>query len=69
MSLPKYKDLNSLTNVVDIEKEIFLLQKSLFDLRIKRSTSQTIKPHLFTHAKRRLAQLKFKKSSLLNIKN
>jgi ribosomal protein L29 len=69
MSLPTYKDLNSLTNLSDIDKEIFLLQKSLFDLRIKRSTSQTIKPHLFTHAKRRLAQLKFKKFSLLNIKN
>ena len=69
MSLPTYKDLNVLTNIVDIEKEIFLLQKTLFDLRIKRSTSQTIKPHLFTHAKRRLAQLKFKKFSLLNIKN
>lgn len=69
MSLPTYKDLNSLTNITDIDKEIFLLQKSLFDLRIKRSTSQTIKPHLFTHAKRRLAQLKFKKFSLLNIKN
>jgi ribosomal protein L29 len=69
MSLPKYKDLNSLTNVVDIEKEIFLLQKSLFDLKIKRSTSQTIKPHLFTHAKRRLAQLKFKKFSLLKVNN
>ena len=68
MSLPKYKDLNSLTNVIDIDKEIFLLQKNLFDLRIKRSTSQTIKPHLFTHAKRRLAQLKIKKFSLLNIK-
>lgn len=68
MSLPKYKDLNSLTNIVDIDKEIFLLQKSLFDLRIKRSTSQTIKPHLFTHAKRRLAQLQFKKFSLLNVK-
>jgi ribosomal protein L29 len=69
MSLPKYKDLNSLTNVVDIEKEIFLLQKSLFDLKIKRSTSQTIKPHLFTHAKIRLAQLKFKKFSLLKVNN
>jgi ribosomal protein L29 len=69
MSLPTYKDLNVLTNIVDIEKEIFLLQKTLFDLRIKRSTSQTIKPHLFTHAKRRLAQLKFKKFSLLTIKN
>ena len=69
MSLPKYKDLNSLTNSADIDKEIFILQKSLFDLKIKRSTSQTIKPHLFIHAKRRLAQLKFKKFSLLKIKN
>lgn len=69
MTLPKYKDLNSLTNLMDIDNEIFILQKSLFDLKLKRSTNQTIKPHLFTHAKRRLAQLKFKKSSLLNIKN
>lgn len=69
MSLPKYKDLNTLVNIVDIEKEIFLLQKNLFDLKLKRSTNQTIKPHLFTHAKRRLTQLKFKKASLLNLKN
>ena len=69
MSLPKYKDLSSLTTIVDIEKEIFILQKSLFDLRIKRSTSQTVKPHLFLHAKRRIAQLKFKKSSLLKVEN
>jgi ribosomal protein L29 len=69
MSLPKYKDLGSLTTLVDIEKEIFILQKSLFDLRIKRSTSQTVKPHLFLHAKRRIAQLKFKKSSLLKVEN
>lgn len=69
MSLPKYKDLSSLTTLVDIEKEIFILQKSLFDLRIKRSTSQTVKPHLFLHAKRRIAQLKFKKSSLLKVEN
>ena len=61
MSLPKYKELDSLTNVVDIDNEIFLLQKNLFDLRIKRSTNQTSKPHLFTHTKRRIAQLKFKK--------
>jgi ribosomal protein L29 len=55
--------------VVDIEKEIFILQKSLFDLRIKKSTSQNVKPHLFLHAKRRIAQLKFKKSSLLKVEN
>lgn len=69
MSFPKNKELDSLTNIVDIEKEIFLLQKSLFDLKIKRSTSQAIKPHLFKHAKRRLAQLHFKKSSFIKINN
>ena len=68
MSLPKYKDLGSLTTLVDIEKEIFILQKNLFDLRIKKSNSQTVKPHLFKHAKRRLSQLKFKQSFLLNKK-
>ena len=36
MSLPKYKELDSLTNVVDIDKEIFLLQKNLFDLKLKK---------------------------------
>jgi ribosomal protein L29 len=68
MSLPKYKDLNTIINISEIEQEIFLLQKNLFDLRIKRSTSQAIKPHLFLHSKRRLAQLKFKKSFLLKTK-
>jgi large subunit ribosomal protein L29 len=67
MSLPKYNDLNSLINIGDIDQEIFLLQKNLFDLRIKRSTNQTNKPHLFTHTKRRIAQLKFKKSSLIKL--
>ena len=69
MSLPQYKELNSLNTISDIEKEIFILQKSIFDLRIKKSTSQNVKPHLFTHAKRRIAQLKFKKSSLLKKEN
>jgi ribosomal protein L29 len=67
MSLPKYKDLNGLTTISDIEQEIFNLQKNLFDLRIKKSTSQSVKPHLFLHAKRRIAQLKFKKSSLIKV--
>jgi large subunit ribosomal protein L29 len=68
MTLPKYKDLNNLVNISDIDKEIFLLQKNLFDLRIKRSTNQTNKPHLFTHTKRRIAQLKYKKSLLTKLK-
>ena len=65
MSLPKYKDLANLSTIVEIDKEIFLLQKNLFDLKVKKSTSQKIKPHLFVHAKRRLVHLKFKKSLLL----
>jgi large subunit ribosomal protein L29 len=64
MSFPKYKEVNSFENILDIDKEIFLLQKNLFDLRLKKSTSQSIKPHLFKHTKRRIAQLNFKKSSL-----
>ena len=67
MSLPKYSDLTNLTTIIDIDQEIFLIQKNLFDLRIKKATNQSIKAHLFKHAKRRSAQLKFKK--LILIKN
>lgn len=64
MSLPKYKELSVLKTIDEIDQEIFLLQKNLFDLRMKRSTNQNIKSHLFTHYKRRIAQLNFKKSSV-----
>jgi large subunit ribosomal protein L29 len=67
MTLPKYSDLTNLTTIIDIDQEIFLIQKNLFDLRIKKATNQSIKAHLFKHAKRRIAQLKFKK--LILIKN
>ena len=69
MSLPKYNDLSNLTTITDIDQEIFLIQKNLFDLRIKKATNQSIKVHLFKHAKRRIAQLKFKKVILLNQQN
>ena len=65
MSLPKYKDLSNLSTISDIDQEIYLLQRNLFDLRIKRATNQATKSHLFTHAKRRIAQLQFKKSLLI----
>ena len=54
MSLPKYKEIENVTTLNDLDQEIFVIQKDLFDLRLKRSTSQAIKPHLFKHAKRRL---------------
>ena len=69
MTLPKYKELDNLMTLVDIEKEIFLFTKNLFDLRMKKSTNQAVKPHLFVHTKRRLAQLKFKKMSFLKEKS
>ena len=65
MSLPKYSDLIKLETIADIDQEIFLLQKNLFDLRIKRSTNQSVKPHLFKHTKRRISQLKLKKSKVV----
>lgn len=65
MSFPKYQEVNLFTNILDIDKEIFILQKNLFDLRLKKSSSQSVKPHLFKHTKHRIAQLKFKKSILL----
>ena len=69
MALPKYKELENLVTLVEIEKEIFLFTKNLFDLRMKKSTNQSVKPHLFVHTKRRLAQLKFKKFKLSFSKN
>lgn len=69
MALPKYKELDNLKTLVDIEKEIFLFTKNLFDLRMKKSANQSVKPHLFVHTKRRLDQLKFKKLSLLKEKS
>jgi ribosomal protein L29 len=64
MALPKYKELNILNTANEIEKEIFLLEKNLLDLRIKRASNQKIKSHLFIHYKRRIAQLNLKKKHL-----
>lgn len=69
MALPNYKELTNFSNVEAIDEEIFLVQKNLFELRIKRSTNQSVKPHLFKHLKRRVAQLNFKKHTLLQLIN
>jgi large subunit ribosomal protein L29 len=65
MTLPKYKQINDINIVSKIDEEIYLLKKTLFDLRMKKATNQGLKPHLFTHTKRRIAQLNFKKKKLL----
>lgn len=64
MSLPIYSEIVEKRTFEEIEKEIFLIQKNLFDLRMKKATSQSISPHLFIHKKHRLAQLKFYHASL-----
>jgi ribosomal protein L29 len=65
MTLPKYSELIQITSLSKIDEEISILSKTLFDLRMKKSTNQGIKPHLFVHTKRRIAQLNFKKTILL----
>ena len=37
--------------------EILEVKKQLFDLRLKKATRQSFKPHLFKHNKRKVAQL------------
>ena len=64
MTLPKYKELEQLNTVLDIEKEISNSQKILFNLRMKIFTKGEKQYHLISHTKRRIAQLNFKKQSL-----
>jgi ribosomal protein L29 len=64
MSLPSYTEIQETKTLEEIEKEIFLLQKSLFELRFKRSNRKEIKSHLFVHAKRRIAQFQYKKAQI-----
>ncbi len=40
-----------------LTKEIVSTKKQLFELRLKKATRQSFKPHLFKHNKRRIAQL------------
>nr|YP_009732348.1 50S ribosomal protein L29 [Gracilaria textorii]QHS71022.1 50S ribosomal protein L29 [Gracilaria textorii] len=56
MALPKIKDIKHLTNS-EIHKKIIELKKEIFELKLKQTTRQNIKPHLFKHKKHQLAQL------------
>jgi large subunit ribosomal protein L29 len=64
MTLPKYKELNNFNTLEEVDNEIFLFQKKLFELKIEKATRRSNQSHLFTHIKHRIAQLKFKRSSL-----
>ena len=64
MTLSKYKDLDLINNKSLIDDELLILKKRLLELRMKKAALQVVKPHLFKDAKRRIAQLNFKKSGL-----
>ena len=57
MSLPKFTDILSLSNV-EISKAIIETESKLFDLRFKKATRQSLKSHEIKYAKRHLAHLK-----------
>ena len=56
MALPKIEDARSLEGD-DLAAEILAVKRELFQLRLEQATRRLEKPHLFKHAKHRLAQL------------
>jgi large subunit ribosomal protein L29 len=56
MAFLNFNELKSLDNE-SLTKEIIEIKKQLFDLRLKKATRQSFKPHLFKHKKRKVAQL------------
>lgn len=56
MSLPKIADARELSDE-KLAEEIIAVKKQLFQLRLQKATRQLQKPHLFKHARHRLAQL------------
>ena len=57
MGRPQFNDIISLSNT-QISEAIIQTEKELFNLRFKKATRQSFKPHEIKNAKRRLAQLK-----------
>jgi large subunit ribosomal protein L29 len=56
MPLPKISEARELTDE-QLTEEIIAVKKQLFQLRLQKATRQLDKPHLFRHARHRLAQL------------
>lgn len=76
---PKFKEVSQLNSLRQIDEEIYLAQKTLFELKIHLVNSRERakkkindpsfgfdkKPHYFIFLKRRLAHLKYQQSLLL----
>ena len=56
MALPKIADARNLSEE-ELAEEILAVKRELFQLRLEQATRRLEKPHLFKHAKHRLAQL------------
>ena len=56
MPLPKISEARKLSDE-KLAEEILAVKKELFQLRLQKATRQLEKPHLFRHARHRLAQL------------
>ncbi len=56
MAFLNFSELKSLDDI-KVNEEILDVKKQLFDLRLKKATRQSFKPHLFKHNKRKVAQL------------
>jgi large subunit ribosomal protein L29 len=56
MPLPKVEEARKL-NDDELGEQILAAKRELFELRMQKGTRQLEKPHLFKHAKHRLAQL------------
>jgi large subunit ribosomal protein L29 len=56
MAFLSLNDLKNFDNET-LTKEIVATKKQLFELRLKKATRQSFKPHLFKHNKRKVAQL------------
>ena len=57
MNIPKFDDINSLSNV-EISEAILRTENELFQLTFKKATRQNFKSHEIKYAKRKLVQLK-----------
>lgn len=57
MSISQFTDLRSLSTG-EISEVISVTEKTLFDLRFKKATRQSFKPHEIKKTKQKLAQLK-----------
>lgn len=57
MGVPQFTDIISLSKT-EISEAIIETETKLFNLRFKKATRQSFKPHEIKNTKRRLAQLK-----------